>query len=512
MGLDDTSAYEPLWPAHSRGDNADGQDVASEAQDERLEDVDLQTVLIKKEDLRGEAATEEASEASQSVPDENEVADPEHVEESDELDDVAPEDEDEEASADAVEELEVEAVSGDEPADVEATGKNDEPMSDDANDAEPVSVDETEDDVTDDADQDASSEHHASGMTERMSTEELEALEASANESEPDEAPAEDETAAESGDADSEPEPQNYIDVGEQDGPLMVDSPIRHRVPDAWQGRQRPSERRAAEPSMSMKALAIAAAAAIVLGFIVAFAVLGGGGSSTPNQGASGTVTHKISKSEATTAIKALDGWWTTDRTLDSRVWHIQGGLMETYAADGQLAKQELLDASYVERMDVGPGGIEGEGYYFRDIAFYLLDSDPNTLHAINGDGSADEDANLFRTDPPAFMNTGSNAVTQPTEPETADASEYVLPESNVRAYDASELESLSDHDLFLARNEIYARHGYVFEAGELSEYFSSKSWYHPTDVFNEGDISEIERQNVSTILALEHERGSQYA
>lgn len=518
VGLDDTSAHEPLWPAHSRGDNTDGQDAASEAQDERLEDVDLQTLPLKREDILGEAAAEEVSEASQPVPDEDEAADLEHeatdiehVEESDELDDVAPEDEAEEASAAAIEESDAEAASYDELADDEAKGEDDVPASDDASDAEPVDADEAEGDATDDTDQDASSGHQTSGMTERMSTEEFEALQASADESESDEAPAEDEAAAEAEEAEPEPELHNYIDVGEQDGPLMVDSPIRHRVPDAWQGRQRPSERRAAEPSMSMKALAIAAAAAIVLGFIVAFAVLGSG-ASTPDQGGSGTVTHKISKSEATAAIETLDGWWTTDRALDSRVWHIQGGLMETYAADGQLAKQELLDASYVERMDVGPGGIEGEGYYFRDIAFYLLDSDSNTLHAINGDGSADEDANLFRTDPPAFMSGGSSETTQPAKPEKADASEYVLPESNVRAYDTSELESLSDHDLFLARNEIYARHGYVFEAGELSEYFSSKSWYHPTDVFNEGDISEIERQNVSTILALEHERGSQYA
>jgi hypothetical protein len=86
-----------------------------------------------------------------------------------------------------------------------------------------------------------------------------------------------------------------------------------------------------------------------------------------------------------------------------------------------------------------------------------------------------------------------------------------VLPESNTRIYDASELEPLSNHDLFVARNEIYARHGYVFEAGELSEYFASKSWYHSSDVFSEGALSEVERANVSAILAIEQARGSQY-
>ena len=454
VGLDDTTSYEPLWPAHSSGSETaqpEERDGDSPVAPEPEVDVSAQTVLLEPED----------QEPSEDVPQDDE-------------------------------------------------GSQDGPKSD--QDPKEDSDDHREQDH---AQPSSASEEESAALAEASESveegpDESSSAEGDQPEEEPDAAEA-DEPVAEEPPVEEGPrkEPE-YIDVGDEDGPLMMGSPVRHHVNDTWQGRQRPSERRTVDQSTSMKAVAIAAAAAIAFGFFVAFILMGGSGSSTTEQNAGGAVTHRISKSEASQAISTLDGWWATDRTFDGRTWHIKDGLMETYAADGQLAKQELVEASYVERMDAGPGGIEGQGYYFRDIAFYLLDNDPNTLHAINGDGTADENANLFRTDPPAFMGTGTEPA-QPVATEVADASEYVLPESNVRVYETSELEALSDHDLFLARNEIYARHGYVFQAGELSEYFSSKSWYHPSDVFNEGDISEVERQNVSTILSLEHTRGSQY-
>jgi hypothetical protein len=292
-----------------------------------------------------------------------------------------------------------------------------------------------------------------------------------------------------------------------------MDPSMRHMAAaETWRGRTRPSERHREERAIPMAALATVAALAIVLGFVVAFFVLGGNSSDQPTDQAETTSTTKhVSKRKAKEIVSSLDGWWKTNRTFDGRYWHIQDGLMETYAADGVLAGQVLIDPDSIEGMTAGPGGIEGEGYYLRDIAYYLIEDDPDTLHAIGSDGTAEEDGNLMRTEAPAFMGGGSSEEASATPVEEGDSSEYMLPESSTRVYDVSELEGMSDHDLFVARNEIYARHGYVFEAGELSEYFESKSWYHPTDVFNEGDITEIERQNVSLILSVEQSRGSQY-
>lgn len=305
--------------------------------------------------------------------------------------------------------------------------------------------------------------------------------------------------------------PHMVIDVGDQDSPYGVDPRLRHQMHNTWEGRQRPSERHKEESTRSMAIVAALAAVIVLVGLGVVFSRMGTGATSE-NAGEAAIVTHRISQQEASDIVKSLDGWWATGRTFDGRYWHIQDGIMETYAADGILAKEVLIDPSAVERMDNGPGGVEGAGYYLRNIAFYLLDADRNVLHAIDTDGSAYEEANLFRSEAPAFITAapeGEQAA--PTPVEEGAAGEYILPESATRVYEISELEALSDHDLFVARNEIYARHGYTFEAGELSEYFSSKSWYHPSDVFNEGDITDIERQNVSNILSVEQSRGSQY-
>lgn len=303
-------------------------------------------------------------------------------------------------------------------------------------------------------------------------------------------------------------DPRDRIDVGEEDV-FTPDLRTRREQAEVWHGRRRPTERHGNESGKPL-AGAMVAGVAVTLGLLVAYLFFGRARAAI--NGSLGPVkTEQLSQLEATELIASLNGWWTTDRTYDGRYWHIQDGIMETYAADGILAKQVLLDPDSVEYMSSGPGGIEGEGYYLRNIAFYQLISDPNTLHAIDTDGTADEDANLLRSDPPAFMaGTGEQTTDAPAVENQAAPEEYILPESATRVYDVSELESLSTHDLFVARNEIYARHGYTFETGELSEYFSSKSWYHPSEVFNEGDISEIERQNVSTILSIEQSRGSE--
>ena len=68
---------------------------------------------------------------------------------------------------------------------------------------------------------------------------------------------------------------------------------------------------------------------------------------------------------------------------------------------------------------------------------------------------------------------------------------------------DASDLKGLSKDDLRLARNEIYARHGYVFESKEMQNYFGSQSWYNPDPSFN-GKMAEWEKHNVELIKSHE--------
>ena len=90
----------------------------------------------------------------------------------------------------------------------------------------------------------------------------------------------------------------------------------------------------------------------------------------------------------------------------------------------------------------------------------------------------------------------------------------YILPDTNSKSYSKSELDKLDNHTLFLARNEIYARHGRKFRNTELQTYFVQKSWYNPTvepDDFQDGWLNDAERHNANTMLEIEKSRNSPY-
>ena len=91
------------------------------------------------------------------------------------------------------------------------------------------------------------------------------------------------------------------------------------------------------------------------------------------------------------------------------------------------------------------------------------------------------------------------------------DADQYIIPVSMTQTISADSLINMSDNDLWLARNEIYARHGRKFLDEGLQEYFNGKSWYNGTiepDDFKEDMLSEIERTNEDTIVNYETKMG----
>ena len=89
---------------------------------------------------------------------------------------------------------------------------------------------------------------------------------------------------------------------------------------------------------------------------------------------------------------------------------------------------------------------------------------------------------------------------------------DYVLPESDTRTYSKSEIEDLSDYELYIARNEIFARHGRIFQNDDLQDYFESKSWYHGTSsASNNITLNADELANAATIREVEQARNSKY-
>ena len=67
-------------------------------------------------------------------------------------------------------------------------------------------------------------------------------------------------------------------------------------------------------------------------------------------------------------------------------------------------------------------------------------------------------------------------------------------------------LQGLSLHELRLIRNEIYARHGRMFRAEWLQQYFFFQPWYTPDENFKDEQLSGNDKPNVETIVKYENQ------
>lgn len=91
------------------------------------------------------------------------------------------------------------------------------------------------------------------------------------------------------------------------------------------------------------------------------------------------------------------------------------------------------------------------------------------------------------------------------------DVHEYILAGSDRRYISKSELQEFTAEQCRLARNEIYARHGRMFNDEYLQEYFNSKEWYTPLiapDDFEESSLNSFEIANRDLIVEYEEECG----
>lgn len=100
-------------------------------------------------------------------------------------------------------------------------------------------------------------------------------------------------------------------------------------------------------------------------------------------------------------------------------------------------------------------------------------------------------------------------AQTEQKQNETVSTDEYILP-TDTQYISESDLQGLTQEQVALARNEVYARHGYIFKNEDYQKYFSSKSWYKPDATYQPTDdtLSKIEKANVDLIVKYEVSKG----
>ena len=69
---------------------------------------------------------------------------------------------------------------------------------------------------------------------------------------------------------------------------------------------------------------------------------------------------------------------------------------------------------------------------------------------------------------------------------------------------DKYNLIGMTAEELRIMRNEIFARHGYIFESEDLKDYFANKIWYEPRHSSVDTMLTELDKKNINTILDFE--------
>ena len=130
-------------------------------------------------------------------------------------------------------------------------------------------------------------------------------------------------------------------------------------------------------------------------------------------------------------------------------------------------------------------------------------DTESNTEKATEKQTTAASTKTAASTETASTKQTKNNTQDADDQQDETENSEYILPESDTRYVDQDEIDQLTKNEVRLAINEIYARHGRIFENSELREYFESKDWYDGTiepEDFDEDVLNQYEKANVKLL------------
>lgn len=179
----------------------------------------------------------------------------------------------------------------------------------------------------------------------------------------------------------------------------------------------------------------------------------------------------------------------------------VVGGVLffkKEYDLEKNGKETTLLEESKVEESLVADNSMEeSEG------------TEETTIEETGAESESAEETEVVNTETESMEET--DADTDESKPVFGSLTDdYILPECATRYYDPNELEGISFDELYIARNEIYARHGRTFKNEKLNEYFQSKSWYTPLytpeefDKMGDSVFNEYEIANRNILLELE--------
>lgn len=162
--------------------------------------------------------------------------------------------------------------------------------------------------------------------------------------------------------------------------------------------------------------------------------------------------------------------------------------------------KGAVLSNNYTKPDDINNDGIY-EVLSNSTSMFSYSSKGVSKWYKINADGSEPSEINgNVKNDSSSSNKQYSNDLSELKN------TDYLFPQSSSEFLTDDDLKNLSKSQLAIARNEIFARHGYVFNMQEYADYFNGKSWYTPNSNYDGSieTLNKYEKANVELIKEYE--------
>jgi len=103
----------------------------------------------------------------------------------------------------------------------------------------------------------------------------------------------------------------------------------------------------------------------------------------------------------------------------------------------------------------------------------------------------------------------GSSNANENTDGYTSGGNSSIYPQASERLLSSDDVSNLNGWELKIMRNEIFARHGYIFKKEDMRNYFTYEKWYTPRFENVDGMLTDIEKKNIETIKRYESRLGN---
>ena len=181
-----------------------------------------------------------------------------------------------------------------------------------------------------------------------------------------------------------------------------------------------------------------------------------------------------------------------------------------------KIVYQYYEDLIKLNNWNLGPSGLAtGDETGFFHIYQNDFNVDINISTVDSEQGLTKIEIRIDPKDTTTITSSLNRPSIQPTPPrdtelvQKLDEKDYILSFSNSRKITRDDLVGLTDWQLKVARNEIYARHGRAFVHQDLSCYFHELAWYEIDSEYSENLLSPLEVSNAVFILHYEKEINS---